>query len=189
MANSNNIKLLGGGVNPVGTIISFMGNNAPEGYLKCDGTVYNIADYQALADHFENEFGTKNNFGGDGTDTFAVPDLQGEFLRGAGTNSHTNQGSGANVGEHQNGTRIPQYQAFYSTGNKTIAQFYASSGATASQGNVPTYVDSRIMSYSGDIRACNILETALSTSGQSTLSADGYSTRPTNTSILYCIKY
>ena len=38
---------------------------------------------------------------GDGVTTFKVPNLLGEFLRGTGTNSYTNQGSGANVGVHQ----------------------------------------------------------------------------------------
>lgn len=35
--------------NPTGTIISYMGNHAPEGYLICDGSVYNIKDYPQLA--------------------------------------------------------------------------------------------------------------------------------------------
>lgn len=81
-----------------------MGTAAPDGYLVCDGTVYNISDYPLLANHFETQFQTKNHFGGDGITTFAVPDLRGEFLRGTGTNSHTNQGSGLNVGMHQDGT-------------------------------------------------------------------------------------
>ena len=42
---------------PVGSIISFMGLNAPTGYLKCDGTVYNISQYQELANHFKSNFG------------------------------------------------------------------------------------------------------------------------------------
>ena len=75
---------------PIGTIISYMGNNPPKDYLSCDGTVYNISDYQALADFINTEFGSYDFFGGDGTTTFAVPDLRGEFLRGTGTNSHTN---------------------------------------------------------------------------------------------------
>lgn len=64
--------------NPIGTVISYMGLTAPQDYLVCDGVEYNITDYSELAKFFETQFGAKNHFGGDGTITFAVPDLQGE---------------------------------------------------------------------------------------------------------------
>lgn len=60
---------------PIGHIISYMGNNAPKHYLICDGTEYNITDYPHLAQHFMDEFGSYNYFGGDGITTFAVPEL------------------------------------------------------------------------------------------------------------------
>ena len=60
---------------PVGHIISHMGNNAPKHYLICDGTEYSITDYPHLAQHFKNEFGSYNYFGGDGINTFCVPEL------------------------------------------------------------------------------------------------------------------
>jgi hypothetical protein len=64
----------GGGFAPIGTINSYMGTVAPIGWLVCDGTVYNIADYPDLATHIASQFGSTNFFGGDGTTTFAVPD-------------------------------------------------------------------------------------------------------------------
>jgi microcystin-dependent protein len=60
---------------PVGHIISHMGNNAPAHYLICDGTEYTIEDYPDLAQHFIDEFGSVNCFGGDGVTTFAVPNI------------------------------------------------------------------------------------------------------------------
>ena len=60
---------------PVGHIIHYMGNNAPKHYLICDGGEYNIIDYPYLVQHFTDEFGSVNYFGGDGITTFAVPDL------------------------------------------------------------------------------------------------------------------
>lgn len=60
---------------PIGHVISFMGTSAPEHYLICDGTEYNITDYRELADFINTQFGSYNYFGGDGTTTFAVPDL------------------------------------------------------------------------------------------------------------------
>ena len=98
------------GYTPVGTIIAVMGNSAPAHYLACNGQVVNIATYPELANYFEEQFGSKNKFGGDGTTTFGIPDLRGEFLRGTGTNGHTNQGNGANVGEHQDATAFPRIE-------------------------------------------------------------------------------
>ena len=60
---------------PVGEIIRTVGNETPKHYLACDGSVYNIADYPHLAQYFKDNFGISNAFGGDGTTTFAVPDL------------------------------------------------------------------------------------------------------------------
>ena len=124
---------LGGSANagftPVGTIISVMGVNAPANYLKCDGTVYNISDYPELATYFYLQFGSKNKFGGNGTTTFAVPDLRGEFLRGTGTNSHSGNGNGAAVGAHQNATYIP----FLTTWNGSTAPTSGIMGDSATQ--------------------------------------------------------
>ncbi len=74
--------------NPLGTVISFMGTSAPTGYLVCDGAEYEISAYPALANFFEQQFGTKNHFGGNGTDTFAVPDFRDRFVLGGG-GTHT----------------------------------------------------------------------------------------------------
>lgn len=156
------------GFTPIGTVISVMGTTAPLNYLACDGTVYNISDYPELAAYFNQQFGASNHFGGNGTTTFAVPDLRGEFLRGTGTNSHANQGSGANVGVHQDGTRIPisyctdfMYQSTHEPDNK--------------DSNVSVVSD---MGYDG--------KKNISSSSWGNTWAD-YTTRPTNTSVLYCI--
>lgn len=66
------------GNEPVGMIIDYLGISPPQNYIKCDGSVYNIADYQLLADHIKSEFGICNYFGGDGITTFAVPNRAGQ---------------------------------------------------------------------------------------------------------------
>ena len=167
MASQINVPTIGigGGYAPIGTIISVMGTTAPQDYLACDGTVYNIADYPQLADYFESQFGESNHFGGNGTTTFAVPDLQGEFLRGTGTNSHANQGSGANVGEHQDST-----QPAICYGSSTVRGI----GSGYQWQNVDSYVD--------EIAATKV-------TGANDPGGAFYGTiRPTNTSVLYCIK-
>lgn len=164
---------------PVGHIISHMGNTAPKHYLICDGTEYNISNYPYLAQHFKTEFGSYNYFGGDGVNTFAVPDLRGEFLRGTGANSHTNQGNGANIGEHQDATEIPRILG--SSFNHTFS-IRMLEGVDY---NVIKQPDSNINFTS----PTTIYGDMLWNDTTKPLATVRDTTRPTNTSVLYCIKY
>lgn len=144
----------------------------PEHFLVCDNTDYQISKYPDLANYFLANFGKKNYFGGNGTTTFRCPDLRGEFLRGTGTNSHTNQGSGANVGVHQDATSIKWWYVNNSsnvelTGNGEYGVGNADSTIPASSRHA--------VALSG------------SSSSVSAGYADGRTVRPTNTSVLYCI--
>lgn len=161
---------------PVGHIISHMGTEAPAHYLICDGAEYNISDYPYLTKHFVDEFGSVNYFGGDGITTFAVPDLRGEFLRGSGTATR-NSGNGANVGVHQNGTTIP----FYGVGAETLNLYR---DGNLQDTTLPTEMDKQI--NTDKLIANNI---KYSNNFTSSVKYHSYTTRPTNTSVLYCIKY
>lgn len=159
---------------PVGEIIAYMGNTPPENYLVCDGAEYNISDYHDLATHFQSEFGSANHFGGDGVTTFAVPDLRGEFLRGSGTNGHEYEGNGGVVGEHQPGTSVPRIavvpnQPLLIGDGDNVNQFY--------------YVDNKISSDGAKTYNLSVKSTAVSSS-----TSVRYRVRPTNTSVMYCIK-
>ena len=66
---------------PVGNIITCAATNAPNHYLLCDGTEYNISDYPYLAQHFLNEFGSVNYYGGDGINTFAMTTLDNKISK------------------------------------------------------------------------------------------------------------
>lgn len=160
---------------PIGFIEGFMGVEAPPDFLVCDGSLHSIASYPQLADHFYEQFGASNYFGGNGTTTFAVPELRGEFLRGAGTNSHANQGSGGDVGEHQDGTEFPKYGGW---GNGNNFQFMAQNNK---QEVLPEETDSVVGSAS--------FLASINASANDLVSSDQYFTsRPTNTSVLWCIK-
>lgn len=167
---------------PIGTIISYMGTTAPEDYLICDGTVYNIADYNDLADFINTQFGSYNKFGGDGTTTFAVPDLRGEFLRGSGTNSHTSMGNGAAVGVHQDGTGH-MASMVYSDNNMYVKKFSNDNSGITSYSNVDTFIQTSITNPR------SIAYTPSNVYNDSSKQSVYYTARPTNTSILYCIKY
>ena len=165
---------VGGGYAPIGTIIAYMGTTAPQDYLVCNGATYNISDYKQLSHFIETQFGSINYFGGDGITTFAVPDLRGEFLRGTGTNGHNSQGSGSNVGIHQDAT---EHFMILKT-NQTRLNFY---GTTPTS---PQNVDGT--GSAGYTKAGMNITAAAYTASADTSTC--YKSRPTNTSVLYCIK-
>ena len=166
------------GFTPVGTIISVMGVTAPANYLACNGQTVNIADYPELANYFYQQFGSKNKFGGDGTTTFGIPDLRGEFLRGTGTNSHANQGNGSAVGTHQDATIIPYLVSWHGTTPQSGIM-----GASESDLDVKN-PDKAWKRSSGTLAWA---KASSFTSGTTGMTNDSFITRPTNTSVLYCI--
>ena len=172
----------GGDSMPTGAIQAFMLTAAPTGWLACDGTQYAAADYPALfAALSAFDASIRSAWGSaDWVNYFNVPDLRGEFLRGTGTNSHANQGSGENVGTHQDATEIPNYGADPNPQN--TLHIYRNSPTEdnfsnhnndftimSSENGNRTSVTGNNNSFSGP-RMCRI------------------TTRPTNTSVLYCIK-
>ena len=87
------------GRSPVGAVQAYYGASDPEegNWLICDGR-----DTTGTAIELETVYPKLYRFLGNSN---VLPDLRGEFLRGAGTNSHTGQGSGGAVGAHQNATQ------------------------------------------------------------------------------------
>lgn len=177
---------------PVGIVVSYMGNNPPEGYLSCDGRTYKISEYPKLAEQIKTEFESYNYFGGDGTTTFAVPDLRGEFLRGTGENLHNNsilktkEGSGLAVGKHQEAT-VDNYIGVVENGNRVLVSptinFDTRYGQTPENNNkAQDTMDAKTVNNT------NVLWKH-TTVGTLTGEVSQFTSRPTNTSVLYCIKY
>ena len=163
--------------NPVGTIINFFGDSAPTGYLACDGSTYNREDYPALVTHLLS-LSTASTFAGNGTTTFTVPDLRGEFLRGSGTNGHTNQGNGSVVGVHQDGT---EHANFFLGDSLRYLYFGKGDSATDIEN---TKKDSSITGNQNARFNANYQFTSIQDNFPG-----HFTSRPTNTSVLYCIKY
>lgn len=61
----------------VGSVMAFARNTAPNGWLKCNGATISRTAYASLFSAIGTTFGS-----GDGSTTFTLPDLRGEFLRG-----------------------------------------------------------------------------------------------------------
>ena len=64
---------------PVGTILPFVGGQAPTGFALCNGQTLDRAQYADLFRLIGTKYGTTN------TNNFKVPDLSGRFLVGVGT--------------------------------------------------------------------------------------------------------
>ena len=180
----NNLKK---GINPVGTIISYSTSNVPDGYLKCEGQEVSRTEYAALFEKIGTTYGA-----GDGSTTFNVPDLRGEFLRGTGTNSHINsasgarEGSGSSVGIHQAAT-VSGVNFYFSS--KTSYNLYTNKDKF---GNIfPLNADSTVPSTYPQVGQANAnsISVGLSINMAGTNVPTLPTFRPTNTSVLFCIKY
>lgn len=154
---------------PVGSIIAHLGKTAPENYLICDGTVYNITDYPNLANFFKNHFGISNHFGGDGIETFAVPDMRNLFLRGYHGESEK-QLSGE-IGTRQEATRIPYTRLGY---NQIAA------ASINGEWNSPENTD--------EIGGEQTYDSYGRTTYEYYTMPFYYTSRPVNMAVLYCIK-
>ena len=62
---------------PVGSVIAMATPTAPAGYLECNGAAVSRVSYRTLFGLIGTYYG-----GGDGSTTFNLPDLRGEFIRG-----------------------------------------------------------------------------------------------------------
>ncbi len=76
---------------PVGSVVYMAGNSAPSGYLIANGQAVSRTTYSALFAVIGATYGA-----GDGSTTFNLPDLRGEFIRGwdAGRGADSGRGFG-----------------------------------------------------------------------------------------------
>jgi len=168
---------------PVGTIVSFAGSTTPEGWLLCDGSLINRADFTHLFEAIGVGWGA-----GDGATTFSLPDLRGRFLRGvdmgAGRDPNRTTRAAANVGGnsgdavgsvqadayrlHGHGISDPGHRHRFFMGNR-------SSGLTNYPGN-------------GDVLRYTALEGATAFTGISIVPNGGSETRPVNAYVNWIIK-
>lgn len=166
--------------NPIGTVISYMGFTAPKDYLVCDGAIYSIASYPDLSNFIQEQFGTKNYFGGDGVDTFAIPDMRNLFLRGY--HGNTAETLSGNVGERQDGTSHPHIMS----GNQLDESFaiYGEALNASNVYNAATNTDTAVYAkQTGLIRPAST-----SNVSHSDIHLFRYTSRPVNMAVLYCIK-
>jgi microcystin-dependent protein len=147
--------IVSGGV-PAGAILPFAMNSAPAGWLAADGTAVSRSTYAALFTAIGTTYGS-----GDGSTTFALPDLRGYFVRGSGTNG--------------DGTASGTFGA--KQADELKSHLHAMSA--------PRYYGSSVSGNTG----WSSEPSFISTVALNTDSTGGAETRPANIAMLYCIKF
>ena len=74
---------------PAGTVLPFAGDTAPSGWAICNGDPVSRTDYAELFTAIGELWGV-----GDGSTTFNLPDMRGQFLRGKDYGRHLIDGKG-----------------------------------------------------------------------------------------------
>ena len=145
---------------PTGSVFCMATTSVPSGYLECDGSAVSRTTYSDLFTAISTTFGT-----GDGSTTFNLPDLRGEFVRGWASDR---RGDGADPSSDTG-------RSFGSSQTDGIKQHTHSvpSGASSSVGGGPNFGGGS----SGQ------------TTGNNTANATGDNeTRPRNIAMMYVIK-
>lgn len=159
---------------PAGTVIWTARSTAPTGYLKANGAKVSRTTYAALFAAIGTTYGS-----GDGSTTFDLPDIRGEFIRGwddgAGIDSGRVFGSKQAQGyqSHSHGVNDPSHSH---TSNQDLEN-PNSSGITQGPGS----------RNHGVIGAGSTITNASAT-GISIQNSGGTETRPRNIALLACIK-
>jgi len=81
---------------PAGSIFSFASTTVPSGYLECNGAAVSRSTYATLFATISTTFGT-----GDGSSTFNLPDLRGQFVRGWANNASNTGDDGRSFASSQ----------------------------------------------------------------------------------------
>jgi len=192
----------------VGSVSAFALSTAPAGWLKANGAAVSRTTYADLFAAIGTTFGA-----GDGSTTFNLPDLRGEFLRGwddaRGVDSGRTFGSwqDSDNKSHGHGTATTSSDAH----THTLSGTTSSSGAHNHSGYVitgdQTYNNTYTTATEEPIVGPNQTIAAVSTNGAHThtvsgttssdshthtvtvAAAGGTEARPRNRALLFCIKY
>ena len=152
----------------VGEIFWWPLDEPPDDALVCDGREIDREEYADLFAVIGIKYGN-----GDGVDTFNLPDMRGEFVRGYDPANERDPELNRDLGSHQDGTGIP----WLYTHNASIVVPASSNVA------VPTNKDSEFGGSFTENR---------SITGVNAWASYGsmlYTSRPTNISMLPCIRY
>lgn len=156
---------------PAGTVIWTARNTAPTGYVKANGAAISRTTYSALFSAIGTTFGS-----GDGSTTFNVPDLRGEFVRG------WDDGRGIDTsrtfGSAQGSANLAHNHTVNDPGHLHTWNFNQGAWNTGTSGNTAVAANQGTVDRNTATAVTNI---TINNSGDS-------ESRPRNIALLACIK-
>tara|TARA_Y100000114_G_scaffold107044_1_gene100359 strand:- start:288 stop:1463 length:1176 start_codon:yes stop_codon:yes gene_type:complete len=181
---------------PSGAVFCMAVATIPSGYLECNGQTVNRTTYAALFAVIGTQYGA-----GNGSTTFEVPDLRGEFIRGFDNGKGTDSGrsigtaQAAAFGQHQHSVDL-------TTSNKSLTGTLSVASATMAQNpGTATGVFSKTGNQSavgapsgGSGQASNLAidashdHTVTGNTGNQGSTSNSNETRPRNIAMMYIIK-
>ena len=182
---------------PTGSVHMMATTTAPSGYLECDGTAVSRTTYADLFSTIGTTWGE-----GDGSSTFNVPDLRGEFVRGWDNGKGTDSGrSFASSQSDQNaqhnhtatttvGSHTHTY-AFAQGSGGGIGNDFGSSGITSvtQSGGRLSELEQSGGNDGQDLRGYTAETDDTTPSGSTTIANQGGNeARPRNIAMMYVIK-
>jgi len=181
---------------PAGAVQAFAMNSAPTGWLAANGSNVSRSTYAALFSAIGTTYGA-----GDGSTTFALPDLRGYFVRGSGTNS---DGIASGTFAAKQAAAMLNHTHTGTTGTESAFHSHAQTGtfnlssqavlAGGSGANITTGgggygpVTTPTVTISGSTGTQSAFHTHSVTTGNPS-AGGGTETRPSNIALLYCIKF
>lgn len=161
------MSFLSSSLAPTATVLPFAAASAPSGWLICDGSAVSRTTYAALFAAIGTTYGS-----GDGSTTFNVPNAQGVFLRGAGSQTI----SAITYSGTRGTTQGDQVQGHWH--NFT---FFPNAGSGA--GSNVSYID-----INGNPNSSSTTVKNLISDGTNGTPRTGSQTHPANISVNYIIK-
>lgn len=147
--------------NAPGAITAFAMNTPPTGWFECDGSAVSRTTYSELFTAIGTVFGV-----GDGTTTFNIPDVRGNFVRG------WDNGAGVDTGRAFGSLQLDAFQGHEHQYDRAISKDGNTSG-----------------SYNQAVELNNQSTEAILTDGVNGTPRVASETRPRNLAFLVCIKY
>ncbi len=199
---------------PPGAIMSFIMNAEPDGWLKCNGQAVSRTQYADLFAIIGTEYGV-----GDGSTTFNLPDLRGEFLRawddGRGVDTGRDLGSAqadqnkehqhdsgsltaASDGAHTHTQNyLNQVRMIANNGSSptiTVPTVGETAGLRVKDGSNPRFSqggihDDATMYFRNGTMSTTSNGSHTHSISGNTADSGGTEARPRNIALLYCIKY
>ena len=150
---------------PAGAVMAFAQAGTPDGWLKANGLNVSRTTYATLFAAIGTTYGV-----GDGSTTFGLPDMRGEFARGL------DDGRGVDAGRTLGSSQADEFESH----NHAITSNFILGNTDNTRNNSNQVADRGATNSNYDPNA-NPTYTAANSGGTET--------RPRNVALLYCIKY